>query len=79
MCAICNSFPCNSRCPNAEEPRTVHTCEKCGSSIFAGEKYYDSPEGPICKDCMDEMTTDEVLEMLDESYSIAESEDMYGL
>lgn len=29
MCAVCRKNPCDSRCPNAEEPSPVYTCEWC--------------------------------------------------
>ena len=40
--------PCDSRCPNAEEPKPVHECIWCKEPIFEGEEYYDSPAGPVC-------------------------------
>ena len=50
MCAICMKIPCDSRCPNAPEIKPVHICIDCGSAIFSGEKYFEGPDGPICKD-----------------------------
>lgn len=79
MCAICNQIPCHSRCPNAPEAQPVFICTKCGEDILEGDKFFDSPAGPVCKDCMDDMTTDEVLDLLGEMYSTVEMEDMYGL
>lgn len=53
MCAVCRKNPCDSRCPNAEEPRSIYTCEWCKEPIYEGDKYMDTPEGPICKDCIE--------------------------
>lgn len=33
MCAVCRKNPCDSRCPNAEEPRSIYTCEWCKDVI----------------------------------------------
>lgn len=79
MCEICRKMPCDSRCPNAPDPLPVYACAKCGSDIFGGEIFYDSPEGPICMDCMDSMTTIDILELIGEKCSVAEMEGMYGL
>lgn len=49
MCAVCRKNPCDSRCPNAEEPKSVYTCEWCEEPIYEGDKYMDTPEGPVCK------------------------------
>lgn len=53
MCAVCRKNPCDSRCPNAEEPRSIYTCEWCKEPIYEGDKYMDTPEGPVCKDCIE--------------------------
>lgn len=79
MCAICRKIPCDFRCPNAPERKIVHICAECRDDIFEGEKFFDSQRGAICKNCMDDMITDDVLELLGESYSVAETEDAYDL
>lgn len=56
MCSLCLKTPCDSRCPNAPEPKPVVNCKECGVGIFEGERFYDSEKGPICEDCMDDMT-----------------------
>lgn len=71
MCSVCMSRPCHPRCPNAPEPKPVHTCDKCGYGIFEGDKFLDGPEGYICKECIDDMTADEILEMLGENLRTA--------
>lgn len=72
MCSVCMSVPCLSRCPNASEPEAVHVCVKCGDGIFEGEQYIEGQDGAICRECLDEMTTEEWLEMLDETLLTAE-------
>ena len=48
MCAVCRKNPCDSRCPNAEEPKSIYTCEWCKEPIYEGDKYMDTPEGQVC-------------------------------
>ena len=58
MCAECGMNPCHPRCPNAPEPVPVHECVKCGYGILVGDKFWDSPEGKICEECVDERRRD---------------------
>lgn len=37
MCSLCLKTPCDSRCPNAPEPKPVVNCKECGVGIFEGE------------------------------------------
>lgn len=71
MCDMCRMIPCHPRCPNASEPVPVHRCDKCGEGIFEGDKYFDSQEGYVCKECLNDMSSDEVLELLGESLATA--------
>lgn len=75
MCSICISIPCHPRCPNASEPVPVHRCEKCGEGIFAGDRYFDSKKGYICEECIVEMTADEFMELIGETFSTAKKEE----
>lgn len=75
MCAICRSYPCLGRCPNASELIPIYECCKCGNEIFDGEIYYNSPEGYICKNCIEDMTASEFMELIGETFSIAEREE----
>ncbi|MDO4306020.1 MAG: hypothetical protein Q4C77_04235 [Eubacteriales bacterium] len=52
MCALCRKEPCDSRCPNAPEPRVLYACINCGSEIVEGESYYDVDGEPWCEECM---------------------------
>lgn len=75
MCSVCLQSPCSSRCPNASEPEPVYMCIKCNEGIFSGDKYFDSYLGPICEDCLDDMTVKECLEYVGETLSTAEKEE----
>lgn len=52
MCEICHKTPCDSRCPNAPEPRSVFICSTCGEMIYEGDNYYDVLGEQICDECM---------------------------
>lgn len=75
MCSICLSTPCLSGCPNAPEPEAVHLCVKCGHGIFEGDQYIDVQDGTICRECLDEMTIEEWLKMMDETLLTAKKEE----
>lgn len=70
MCEICNRTPCLSQCPHAEEP--VHkTCVILGCPIWEGMEYYDSDKGPVCLDCLEDMTVKEIIELTGERLEVA--------
>lgn len=71
MCSMCFMNPCHSRCPNAPEPIVVRTCSRCGYGIEKGEPYLDSEEGPICEECLSDMTAREYLKFVGESLTTA--------
>ena len=73
MCAECGMNPCHPRCPNAPEPVPVHECVKCGYGILAGDKFWDSPEGKICEECVDDMSAEEL-----SAGSVAHGRDEYA-
>lgn len=75
MCQICRQYPCDPRCPNAPEPKAIFTCKRCKEGITAGEEYFDSHEGQICKGCIEDMTINEFMELIGESFSTAEEEE----
>ena len=74
MCSMCLSSPCRQGCPNASEPIPVHTCRKCGSGIYEGEKYFDALEGAVCEECLSDMAMEEILKMCGEELQTAERE-----
>lgn len=75
MCAECGMNPCHPRCPNAPEPVPVHECVKCGYGILVGDKFWNSPEGKICEECVDDMSAEEILKLCGESLTEAEKEE----
>lgn len=52
MCNICLKYPCDSRCPNAEEPKAVFICSECGGKIFHDEFYWDILGEQFCEKCI---------------------------
>lgn len=76
MCVECGMSPCHPRCPNAPEPVPVYECKKCGYGITEGENFWDSPEGYICEDCVDEMSAKEILKMCGEGLTKAKKEEL---
>lgn len=62
MCDICRQVPCHPRCPNAPAPRGVHTCKYCGEPIIAGEKMWELEGDHYHDDCIDDMTSKELLD-----------------
>lgn len=72
MCSICLKNPCDNRCPNAPEPKALLICSECGTGIFEGEKFYDGYNGPVCMDCLEDMTVSELVELFGETLTIAE-------
>ena len=43
--------------------------------IYEGDKYMDTPEGPVCKDCIEGMSATEFCELIGESFKTAEQEE----
>lgn len=71
MCSICHQIPCHHRCPNAPEAKPIMKCIECGEGIYADDEYYDTGCGGICKECMEEKTVSEMLDLFGEKFSIA--------
>ena len=44
MCQLCNSYPCDSRCPNHISKATLY-CSSCGEGIRDGEEYIENADG----------------------------------
>lgn len=72
MCEICRHTPCASRCPNAPEQKPITKCLQCGDGILEGDEFFDGPDGPVCKDCMEDMSYLEILELIGEKMKVAE-------
>ena len=75
MCEICGYTPCLNRCPNAEEVYPVCTCTQCGSGIYAGDRFWESPDGPICEACLDDMSCETLLAIMGEEMQEAKEEE----
>ena len=71
MCECCLQTPCHSRCPNADVS-TVGTCECCGEDIAVGEEIVVIGDDYYHYDCVNDMTTRELLELFDVSVREAE-------
>lgn len=72
MCEIYRRTICASGCPNAPEPKPVDICSQCGDGILEGDEFFDGPDGPVCKDCMEDMSYSEILELIGEKMKVAE-------
>lgn len=75
MCSVCWQIPCHPRCPNAPEPEPVKECSVCGDGIFAGDKFYDGPDGAICESCIEDLSVRDFIELIGESLSEAEEKE----
>lgn len=64
MCKICRQIPCDFRCPNAPDPVAVKICSRCADGIMEGDEYLESDEGPICGECLSDMTVREYLDFV---------------
>lgn len=71
MCSICMQVPCHPRCPNAPEPEPIMRCAECGEGIYEGDDYYDIGDGGgICKECMEDKSTSELMDLFGEQFSV---------
>jgi hypothetical protein len=53
----------------------VYECSDCGYGIYEGQKFFDSPRGYICEDCIKDMSAIEFMELMGEKLTTAERED----
>ena len=63
------------RCPNAPEPKPVERCCLCGEGIYEGDEYLNTTDGCVCKDCLENFSIDQWLELIGESLTTAEREE----
>lgn len=75
MCDICRQTPCHPRCPNAPEPKPVKRCCLCGEGIYEGDEYLITTDGCVCKDCLEDFSINQWLELIGESLTTAEREE----
>ena len=64
MCDLCYSNPHLPGCPNAPEPKHGYKCSYCGGGIVEGEYFYDIDGRLYHDDCLDEMSREEILELV---------------
>jgi hypothetical protein len=74
MCSECYSSPCDARCPNAPEPASFCTCDKCKDEILVGEDYYGGPDCDftLCQYCADLISGAEALKFAGYSVNTAD-------
>lgn len=76
MCEICHQSPCHPRCPYADEPANIGSCEKCGEPIFV-EDYFAEIDGVYyCDNCLDNMSYGEIIELCGGEYRVATENDI---
>lgn len=53
ICKVCGYSICNSRCPNAPEPKVLGKCEQCEEELREDYEYYtDNNDNKFCsEDC----------------------------
>jgi hypothetical protein len=73
ICSLClKSHTYSSGCPFEEnEAEAVMTCSDCKGDICDGDRYVDSDEGPVCENCLEEMTSVEALEFVGYKFNFA--------
>ena len=64
MCSECWQTPCSSRCPNAPEPTAIEKCSCCNEGIVHGEEMVEIDGEYYHLECVESMTTRELLELL---------------
>ncbi len=65
MCDICLKNPCDPRCPNADEPREIDTCDICEYEIYDFDTYVVNFSGKIAHlNCIEDASTTRLLEWL---------------
>lgn len=51
MCVECRQIPCNSKCPNAPNPKVRGYCQQCGKELREDYEYYiDNNDNKFCSD-----------------------------
>ena len=63
MCKECGHYKCTGGCPNYE-PVIFDICEECKKPIYEGETYLNGINGYYCKECIEDMTKEELIKLL---------------
>ncbi len=64
MCSECLQTPCHPRCPNAPDTEPIYGCCNCDYGIMEGDAYIETNKGKVCMECLEDMTTCEILELV---------------
>lgn len=62
----------SSRNPKLSDPSEVFTCENCGEGILPGYEFTNIEGKVFCRDCLDNMTTPELLSLCGYRFETAE-------
>lgn len=76
MCTECRMSPCHPNCPNAV-PDGMFECASCGEVIEYGTEYVEIGDHKYCFCCIDNMTTNELIEAFGGDVKTAERPDPY--
>lgn len=73
MCQVCGCICGHLKgCPEGPEPIPALHCDLCGEPINAGDRFVELPDGQkVCADCIDNMTSEQAIELCGGSFSIA--------
>lgn len=77
MCTICLKSPCDIRCPSAPEKKTACVCKTCGDGIDEGQEYAKIDDDYHHIECLDDMTTRELLMLFGVETFTAEEDDRW--
>ena len=64
MCSMCNSYPCNPVCPNADEPLPIGKCNHCKEGIYVGDEIVEVGGKTYHCDCLYELPQKEMFKLL---------------
>lgn len=73
MCQVCGCTCGHLRgCPEGPERSPALRCDFCDEPIHTGDTFYELPDGKkICADCIDNMTSEQAIELCGGNSSIA--------
>lgn len=71
MCRDCVLPVCSPGCPDAQEVPPITRCIECEEGIYEGDWYFKTSNGCICKNCLEDMNVEEILELVGEELTQA--------
>lgn len=76
-CEALTALECQRTQDYGEIPKAlVYTCSNCGGEIYDGDDCLVCDEGAFCRRCIMTMTSDDVVELLGYSFTVASEFDM---